>query len=94
MPGIEPKELFYWAREVKSSQAEIDYVVQIDGKIIPIEVKSGKTGRLKSLQIFLQEKNIPMGVKVSQEPLGKSGNVLSLPLYMVGELKRLVEIYC
>lgn len=53
----EPSDLYYWSREKKGSAAEVDYVVAIDDKVVPIEVKAGSTGRLKSLQVFLQEKN-------------------------------------
>ncbi len=46
-------ELYYWVRETKSSSAEIDYVISNGSDIIPIEVKAGKTGRLKSLHQFI-----------------------------------------
>lgn len=53
--GSENGHLFYWSRSQKSSSAEIDYLVVRDGRIIPIEVKAGPGGRLKSLQVFLRE---------------------------------------
>lgn len=59
-------------------------------KIIPIEVKAGATGRLKSLKLFMQEKNSAIGMRISQQPLSYIDKILSLPLYMVGELFRLV----
>ena len=87
----EPGQLFFWHREQKSSIAEIDFVTNVGSKIIPIEVKSGNTGRLKSLHIFMQEKNIPLGVQISQQPLGLSRSILNLPLYLINELSRLVQ---
>jgi len=54
---IDP-QLFYWVRERRGSEAEVDFVIAIDGQIIPIEVKSGKTGRLRSLHSFVSTKRI------------------------------------
>lgn len=89
-PNYLPAEVYYWQREQRSSTAEVDYIFNVDEHIIPIEVKAGATGRLKSLQIFLQEKQSPLGIKISQEPLQRDQHVLSIPLYMISELRRLV----
>ena len=48
-----PVELYYWHREAKSSNAEVDFVIVKSGIIIPVEVKSGRSGHIKSLQLFL-----------------------------------------
>ena len=85
------QELYYWEREKKTSQAELDYITSINDQILAIEVKSGKIGRLKSLQVFLQ--NCPaktVGIRISLHPLGIDKNILSIPLYMIHEMKRLV----
>lgn len=50
-------ELFYWLREGKSRNAEVDFITIVDGEIIPIEVKAGKSGTLKSLHQFINWKN-------------------------------------
>lgn len=47
------QDLYYWSREAKSSLAEVDYLIDKQGKIYPIEVKSGPSGRLRSLHLFL-----------------------------------------
>ncbi len=60
LAGIQPHispQLFYWSREEKNSNAEIDYIFQHKNNIYPIEVKSGKTGTLKSLQLYLIKKS-------------------------------------
>ena len=49
-------ELFYWQREAKNSQSEVDFVIQQGEKTIPIEVKSGEKGSVQSLFLFLEEK--------------------------------------
>ena len=83
-------ELYYWAREGRGN-AEVDYVTTVDSQIIPIEVKAGATGTLKSLRILMEEKKLPLGVRISQHKLGLDKSVLSIPLYMISELNRLVR---
>ena len=48
-------ELFYWARETRGSSAEVDYLIAIEGKIFPIEVKSGPAGSLRSLHLMFEK---------------------------------------
>lgn len=88
---LQNKETFYWEREKRSSEAEVDYVVQQGINIIPIEVKAGKTGRLKSIQQFMEEKKSKIGVRISQKPLTLENNILSIPLYLIGQLPRLIN---
>ncbi len=90
-PPYLPGELYYWERSKKSSQAEIDYVINIDDTIIPIEVKAGKTGSLRALQFFLKEKKLKFGIRLSLQPLEFRHNVLSIPLYMIDQLPRLAR---
>lgn len=85
-----PSQLYYWEREKKGSEAEVDYVITINDKIIPIEVKAGKTGSLRSLHLFLKEKQQKIGLRVSMQPPAFRDGILSVPLYMLHELKRLV----
>ncbi len=76
--------LHYWSRQAKSSSAEIDYLAIIDGKIYPIEVKSGPSGRLKSLNIFLKTyQNCPKGIVFSTGPYGELAQerISFVPLY-------------
>jgi len=85
----EEPELYFWERDKRGSQAEVDYVVNLEGSIVPIEVKSGQIGRLRSLKQFMSEKNAPIGIQISQRSLCIQDNILTIPLYMIGELKRL-----
>lgn len=95
-------ELFYWNRDKAGTSSEIDYVFQIDGQILPVEVKSGTTGKMKSLHVFTAEKKSPYALRYNMDiPLvsnvtsripGKdihSFSLISLPLYMVSETRRL-----
>jgi len=56
-------ELFYWAREARGSSAEVDYLVVRKGQIVPVEVKSGAGGSLRSLHLMLDTyPNCPEGL--------------------------------
>ncbi|RLA07238.1 MAG: AAA family ATPase [Gammaproteobacteria bacterium] len=83
--------LNYWIREKKSSSAELDYIISVGREIIGIEVKAGKTGTLRSLHQFMQEKNHKFAVRFNSEPpsLLKKPYILSLPLYLAEECRRL-----
>lgn len=89
--GTEPHtraQLYYWHREARSSNAEVDYVVQKASAIIPIEVKSGKRGAMQSMHRFLAEHNSPGGIRLSQENAGRVGDVRILPVYLAGHIGR------
>jgi uncharacterized protein len=79
-------QLFYWHREKRGSSAEVDYLVQKNHEIIPIEVKSGLQGKMQSLRLFLQEKKIDPGIRISLENFGDYDNIQVLPLYAVRSL--------
>lgn len=64
-PNFMDKRLFYWLRESKNSNAELDYLWEHRNKIIPIEVKSGKAGTLKSLFVYTYEKKKKFAVRLS-----------------------------
>jgi len=83
--------LYYWDRSKPSSTAEVDYVINVNDLIIPIEVKSGRTGSLRSLQLFLNEKKCNFGIRLSLKPLSFKNRVLSIPLYMINEIPRIVK---
>jgi len=97
-------ELFYWAREQKSSSAEVDYLVATQSLIIPVEVKAGSSSTLKSLHAFVKMKNQKLGLRFNSDVPSildtetslanmdsTSFRLLSLPLYMVGQTKRLID---
>jgi len=50
----EQDQMYYWQRAEKSSSAEVDYLAIVENKLIPVEVKSGAAGRLRSMHMFLQ----------------------------------------
>ena len=103
LPPYREPELHFWSREKPSSNAEIDYVIAVGTDIIGIEVKSGSTGSLKSLNQFMNEKKQALAVRLNLSPpslcqsIGRMPagdpydfNLLSLPCYMVEQVERLV----
>lgn len=105
-PFYETPALHYWVREAKSAAAEIDYLITSGQEIVPIEIKAGTTGSLKSLHQFLKEKQRGFGLRFNADvPSLLSStttltdttsiqfDLLSLPLYMVGQGRRLVHTY-
>jgi len=97
-------QLYYWNREQKSSNAEVDYLVSVGPAVIPVEVKAGKSGSLKSLQVFVTEKKSPLDLRfdanppsISQQQTAIAGMertdypLVSLPLYLVCQAKRMVQ---
>jgi predicted AAA+ superfamily ATPase len=102
LPYIEP-ELYYWLREGKNS-AEIDYIVQHSSRLIPIEIKAGSTGSLKSLHLFMGLKKLKVALRINSDLPSQTdvqvkdqdGNdvkytLLSIPFYLMGQIRRLLE---
>lgn len=100
----EEPRLYYWARPQKGSEAEVDYLMTCGNKIVPIEVKAGKTGSLRSLHLFVSEKQSRLAIRFNSEPpvlsqtkmvasLHKNNyfQLLSLPLYLVDQVNRLAR---
>jgi hypothetical protein len=66
-PPHEQPALYYWQRESRTSQAEVDYVIQQGTRIVPIEVKAGATGGLKSLHVLMAERGWDRAVRLNSE---------------------------
>ena len=103
-PGYETPALYYWARETKNAAAEVDYLMTLGAQVVPVEVKAGATGSLKSLHRFLKEKGSAFGLRFNAAapsllrdstrlPNGDTldYHLLSLPLYLVGQARRLAR---
>lgn len=80
---FEKMQLYYWQRESKNSQAEVDYVIQKQEKIIPIEVKAGTKGAMQSMYLFLEEKKSDFGMRLSLENFSEMDKIKIYPLYAV-----------
>lgn len=81
------QQLYYWQREAKSSNAEIDYLIQKEQRIIPIEVKSGAGTGLKSMRIFFEtHAATPYGIRFAAQQHSVYENLHSYPLYAVAQV--------
>lgn len=92
--------LNFWVREKKTSTAEIDYLFLFESKLIPIEVKAGTEGKMKSLHLFMDECPHNMAVRFyggelritsSKTLKGKTYHLLNLPYYLVSQTERYLE---
>jgi len=86
--------VYYWARE-GSAKAELDYIIQIGNKVIPIEVKAEKNLKAKSLKLFIDTYNPQIAIRLSLSDFGQSNysgcTIYDIPLYMVGNLITLIS---
>lgn len=89
----------FWYRNRPGSTAEVDYVIQFKDRIIPVEVKSGKSGKLRSLHQFMLSAPHDMAIRLYSGPLceekvnfrGRDYRLLSVPLYLQWRLDSLLE---
>jgi predicted AAA+ superfamily ATPase len=92
-------QLQWWTREEKHAMAEVDFIIQVKGHIIPIEVKSGATGTLRSLLYLMDLLPHPYALRLYAGPLllqeattpqGKKIRLLSLPYFLAGRVEKYV----
>lgn len=71
--------LYYWAKP--NSTQEIDFLLQLDGKVMPLEIKSDENLKSKSLKTFMAENNITNALRGSMRPYCQQANLTNYPLY-------------
>lgn len=80
--------LYYWHREARSSNAEVDYVVVQANEIVPVEIKAGKRGAMRSMNIFMESKKSNTGIRISSENFSEYNGIQVVPLYAVSNIFR------
>lgn len=76
--------LFYWSRNAPGSEAEVDYLITDQGKVVPVEVKSGVGSTLRSMHMFLENHpQSPYGLRFSAQNYSVHEKIHSYPLYAV-----------
>jgi len=92
--------LSFWVREKSQAQAEVDFVIQHQDKIIPVEVKAGAVGRLRSLHQFIDRcphdlavrlYGGPLEVQQTRTPQGKEFSLLNLPYFLAAQLPQYLD---
>ena len=90
----------FWVREKEGSSAEIDYILKYKSTLIPVEVKSGKTGTMKSLHLFMDNCKYDLAIRLFRgevsvsdicTPKGKPFRLLNLPYFLGGKLKEYLD---
>lgn len=74
-------DLYYWTQD--SPVSELDFLIQKEGKVIPIEVKSGKNVISKSLKHYCKLYQPEKIIRLSEKNFGKNENFYSVPLYAI-----------
>ena len=79
--------LYYWT---SSGVAELDFILQYEDTIYPLEVKSGASSKKKSLQVYIEKYHPNVAIRTSPLNLKLDDRILNCPFYMRSELNRLI----
>jgi predicted AAA+ superfamily ATPase len=90
----------FWVRNAHSSDAEIDFMLQYESQVIPVEVKSGHNSKLRSLHLFMDEVEHQIAIRIWSgkysvdkvtSPKGKPFNLYNIPYYYAGMLDKILK---
>ncbi len=92
----------FWVREKEGASAELDFLVRTDSNAIPLEVKSGKTGKLKSLHQYIEMSDAPLAIRLYTgqfqvdkltTPTRKHFTLLSMPYFLAGKISNYLTAF-
>lgn len=81
--------IFYWSSE--KGIAELDYIIQLNGHNIPIEVKASENLQAKSLKVFVNKYNTKINIRTSMSDYRKEEWLINIPLYLIGNINKIIE---
>jgi len=90
-----PKKISFWVREQKQSNAEVDFVIPYLHYAVPVEVKAGKTGSLRSLHLYMDRAPHGYAIRLYAGPIrledvvtaeGKTFKLLNLPYFLTSKI--------
>jgi predicted AAA+ superfamily ATPase len=90
----------FWVRDKKGADAEVDFIIQHNNRLIPVEVKTGHNSKLKSLHVFMDNTNHSTAIRIWSNafsvdkvatPSGKEINLYNLPFYYVGSIDSILQ---
>lgn len=81
-------QMYYWSSD---ANAEVDFITEIDGAVVPIEVKSGTSVKAKSLKTFRDKYDPKLSIRFSLKGLEYNNGLLNLPVYLAGQAKEYIE---
>lgn len=79
-------DLYYWQNLSRGAQAEVDYILVKNAKVVPVEVKAGTTGSMKSMYQFMSDKQLAYGIRTSLENFGALEKIDIIPLYALSTI--------
>jgi len=82
-------DIFYWSADNASS--ELDFLIQTESEIIPLEVKAAENLQAKSLKTFVQKFQMKKAVRTSMSDFREQEWMVNMPLYNIGNLNRYLE---
>ncbi|GHT47442.1 hypothetical protein AGMMS49936_08170 [Endomicrobiia bacterium] len=83
-------QIFYWANDRSKGTAEVDFIIQINGNVIPIEAKSSINLQAKSLKAYIDYYKPDIAVRTSLARYNKSKTIYDIPLYLIGQLADII----
>jgi len=96
-PGYQP---FFWVREASGASAEVDLLLHINQQALPVEVKAGTSGRLRSLHSFIDRSQTKVAVRLlrnkssreeAKTPAGTDYTLVNVPYYAASEIEEYIE---
>jgi predicted AAA+ superfamily ATPase len=82
--------IFYWENNKKKGIAEVDFIIQHEGEIIPIEAKAARNLQAKSLKTYIDYYKPKAAVRTSLSTYGRNRNLYDIPLYLIGQLAAII----
>jgi predicted AAA+ superfamily ATPase len=83
--------IYYWANDRRKGTAEVDFLVQYNGEIIPIEVKAERNLQAKSLQAYIKYYNPKVAIRTSLGQYGKHNSIWDIPLYLIEQFPNIIK---
>ncbi|GAB5411949.1 MAG: hypothetical protein ChlgKO_10630 [Chlamydiales bacterium] len=82
-------DVYYWT---SAGKAEVDFIIEQEGYVFPLEVKSGNSPKKKSLKVYQEKYDPKLLLRCSPMNLKKDGNVLNCPIYFLENLQKIISI--
>ena len=82
---IKDLPVYYWTNE--TSRSEVDFVIQVDSKVVPVEVKAATNLKARSLKIYMEQFKPELALRTSLADYKKTDNLIDLPLYTVESIQ-------
>lgn len=78
---IDDMPIYYWTNE--TSRSEVDFVIQRESKVIPVEVKAATNLKARSLKIYMEQFKPELAIRTSLADYKKTENLVDIPLYAI-----------